>query len=136
MRKKEESYFAKYVGIRLLLRVLVGVACALIVSSDGVHANEKLRWKIASYTYAASVFADVKTTQLGLERGAKEINPIYGEHPSSLRLYGTTSTLAIGFYWGATRLRRAGYQRTAWTLLIISTALHFTCAIHNDKVAR
>lgn len=44
---------------------------------------------IALVVFAIASVADVLTTLAAFRRGAHEANPLYGKHPTAIRLWGT-----------------------------------------------
>lgn len=98
-------------------------------------ANEAA-YRLAQGAFVAAQYADARTTELALNRGATEANFLYGSHPSDVRLYATKAILTVAVLAATARLRRAGRPRTAIVLLVLGTVIMTGAAVMNDGVAR
>ena len=48
---------------------------------------------------ALAIVADVWTTRRALARGGREANPLYGSHPSTLKLVAINAAILAGVAW-------------------------------------
>jgi hypothetical protein len=87
--------------------------------------------KAALGFYIASSFADFRTTELALDRGARECNPLLDDHPSDLELV-THQLSSLGFIY----LLGEIWPDKRVFFYTISGAAHTIAAIHNDGVMR
>jgi len=115
---------------RSLLRLLLPIFLL-----NPVLANDTA-YRLAQGAFVAAQFADARTTELALDRGAEEANPLFGEHPSDVRLYATKAVLTVAVLAAAEGLRRRGRRRSAIVLLVLGSALAGVAAISNDAVMR
>lgn len=117
--------------MRLLAAVL-----ALSLVGGGCATPRGAAWTTATTAYAGATYADIRTTELGLERGAHELNPFLPEHPTDTRLYGQGMLFGVLFHWWARELYDRGYRKTAYGMLWVATGIHAGAAWHNDGVQR
>lgn len=85
--------------------------------------------------HAAAMFADLRTTDIGLSRpGVWERNPILGKHPSDLRLYATGVVGGMLVQYCARRLRVRHPRAAVWMLVAVGS-VHAYLAVHNSRVS-
>ena len=101
----------------------------LIVGCSGVPYTSSE--KAALGFYIASSFADFRTTELALERGARECNPFLDDHPSDFELI-THQVCSLGFIY---LLGEIWPDKRVLFYTIFGTG-HTVAAIHNDGVMR
>lgn len=92
----------------------------------------------AEFALALTLFitgagADLRTTDLALQRGGMETNPLMGAHPSDSRLYGIGAIGAAGVGLYASHLYKTHPKRAVW-LLIGAGVLHGALAEHNSHI--
>jgi len=51
---------------------------------------------LAALFHVGATIGDIESTQYGLSHGARELNPIYGSHPSRAKQYGITMPVTAG----------------------------------------
>lgn len=98
---------------------------------------DKKFWILAGLQVGASI-ADFETTQWALRSspGAREMNSLFGQRPTRLRMYGiglpiTAFQIALQYHAKSTA-DRTGRARAAWIVgASINTGLHTALAIHN-----
>ena len=119
--------------------VLFILACPSL--SDALAADtEPRQLRLDAYTlsrayHAAALFADLRTTDIGLSRpGVWERNPILGKHPSDLRLYATGVVGGMLVQHCARRLRVRHPRAAVWMLVAVGS-LHAYLAVHNSRVS-
>ena len=116
-------------------RILIWISLGLLPFSN-VTADSRFAWRLAQSAFIVSAAADVRTTQLGLEWGAIELNPILGSHPSTSRLYFTKTMATGAILYTSQYLWKSGRKKTAWTVLIVGTLLQSVAASRNHRTAR
>lgn len=78
------------------------------------RADLQKRERRAMWFAVAGVAADIYTTRKGLDRGCKELNPIYGKDPSTGKLVGA-GALQLGIlYWVMKRDSLNSNHRDGW----------------------
>lgn len=119
-------------SVSSVLRVLASVGLVGLLSC-GITFSKDKTFRFALGFYSASVAADIHSTHLGLERGARETNPMYNwaEDDQMLVLRAGTG-FAIGY--GLTRLHRTR-PKLAKTLTFVIGTTTFAVAAHNYRVA-
>lgn len=137
--------FRKFV---LLLLISSCLAAAQVASPSAAAATESFHVTVAPIAAperspfknllildTAAWAADTATTQAGILKGATEINPIFGPHPSPARLWGTSAALQGIFLYSCYLDRRAHPQGRFWkTMMKISSAAHAGAAVNNAVV--
>jgi len=98
---------------------------------------DKKFWIFAGLQVAATA-ADFETTQWAMrsDPAAREVNPLFGEHPSRLRMYGIGMPLTlfqIAVQYHAKGISEdTGKARAAWIVSAsLNAGLHTALAIHN-----
>lgn len=117
-----------------MTRTLVLLVCMMLATGPTFAGDTA--WKAATASFVASSYADLRTTELGLDRGASEISPLMPSHPSDTRLYGQNLALTTGAWLWARHLKERGNRRAALMILWVVSAARVAAAIHNDGVAR
>lgn len=92
--------------------------------------REFIRYSVLSVVATA---ADVATTARALENNnTRELDPLYGGHPTRARLYGITVPLQAFLLYTSYYDKRIAPRRTTWkTLLKISIIAHTAAATNN-----
>lgn len=85
---------------------------------------------LALSVFVGGSFADTRTTDIGLNRGGYEMNPLMGKHPSDLRLYGQGAVWTVGVGLYAAHLYKRHPKAAVW-LLIGAGMVHGLAAQHN-----
>lgn len=116
-------------------RLLVPGALILGLVAPGALARDAA-YRLAQAAFVAGAFADARTTDLALERGAREGNPVYGAAPSDSRLYGTKAAVVVATLAACAALRKAGHRRAALIILAVGAGLQAAVAAANDGVRR
>ena len=99
--------------------------------STGNHAHPTEFGKLAKIEMAAWA-ADMTTTQIGLLRGQGELNPIFGRHPSSARLWATSIPLEGIFLYACHRESLEHPHGKVWKVAArISIGLHAAATVNN-----
>lgn len=117
--------------------MLKAIAILLLISIQLSAADwTKLR-RVAQAAACAATIADGYTTVRGLERGAVEVNPIYGHHPSAGLLIGSKVGLCAAQVVFAEwrHARHPGARDRIDTFAAVGQSAVFTgLAIHNTGV--
>lgn len=140
---KAEKRFRK-AGVLLLLLLVPTFARAL---PDAPVAKIEQRQRVidkkfvlAMTVLGASAIADGITTQRNLNQGARETNPIFGPHPSSVRLAGVNAAYFAGEFAEAYFLKKCGRGKWWSKLWLIEPSYqiqeHARFAIHNARTHR
>ena len=81
--------------------------------------------------------ADIESTQYGLSHGARELNPLYGNHPSRAKQYVITMPITAGVLAWSYRLKRSAPHSKHWLIppLIIGS-MHAIAFCHNLSVIK
>jgi hypothetical protein len=85
---------------------------------------------VATGIIIGSIIVDVEGTHACLRAGTcTEGDPLFGTHPSRLRLYGTTAPLTAAAVWMLVKGKQYGYGR--WVLLAAApcTIMHIRLGI-------
>jgi len=103
---------------------------------------DKKFWILAGLQIGATV-ADFETTQWALrsDPGAREVNPLFGQRPSRLKMYGIgmpMTVFQIALQHHAKGLAdQTGKARAAWIFgAALNTGLHTALAIHNAGLVK
>ncbi len=81
--------------------------------------------------------ADIESTQYGLSHGARELNPLYGNHPSRTKQYAITMPITAGVLAWSYRLKRGAPHSKHWLIPpIIVGSMHAIAACHNLSVIK
>lgn len=72
---------------------------------------------------ATVVDVEVTTHCLQTKPNCRELNPLFGSHPSRARLYATALPLTIGQVWFSNYLRKKYPERKLWTLPTLSVTI-------------
>ena len=84
--------------------------------------------------YTAALVADYETTQSCLARGAcRELNPVFGSHPSRLRMYAIGGAISAGTIYGSYYLKKKR-KRYWWVPLVAGTVVHGYLAYRNSRL--
>ena len=84
-----------------------------------------------------ATLADIESTQYGLSHGAREINPLYGNHPSRAKQYAITMPITAGVLGWSYRLKRSAPHSKYWVIppLIVGT-MHAIAFCNNLAVIK
>jgi hypothetical protein len=85
-----------------------------------------------------ALFADIETTThaLAAQPRAIELNPLFGQHPSPARVYGTAIPLHAFAFYLSYRAKKLAPRRNVWKFAPqLSIAVHTAAAINNLIVA-
>jgi len=103
---------------------------------------DKKFWILAGLQIGATA-ADFETTQWALrsDPGAREVNPLFGQRPSRLKMYGIGMPMTlfqIALQHHAKGLAdQTGKARAAWIFgAVLNTGLHTALAIHNAGLVK
>lgn len=103
---------------------------------------DKKFWIFAGLQIGATV-ADFETTQWALrsDPGAREINPLFGQRPSRLRMYGIGMPLSLFQialqYHAKSTADETGKARAAWIVgASMNAGLHTALAVHNAGLVK
>jgi hypothetical protein len=100
------------------------------------HAHPTEFGKLARIEMAAWA-ADMTTTQIGLLRGHGELNPIFGQHPTSVRLWATSIPLQGLFLYACHRESQAHPGGKFWKAATrVSIGLHAAATVNNIVALR
>jgi hypothetical protein len=88
---------------------------------------------IAGSILAGAALADGLSTVHFLKMGLGERNPLFGEHPSKLRLFGEGAAIIVAEITVVALLGRYAprVQVIGLALLLVQAAAHIKLAIHN-----
>jgi hypothetical protein len=85
-----------------------------------------------------ALFADIETTThaLAAQPRAIELNPLFGQHPTPARVYGTAIPLHAFAFYLSYRAKKLAPRRNVWTFApTLLIAVHIAAAINNLIVA-
>ena len=86
--------------------------------------------KVLLGTYAAASLADAMQTDAGIKSGKYiETNPVFGEHPSTARIYLTKAAFGGLIYWLAD-----SFPENRRTILWIANGLQIGVVAHNASI--
>lgn len=105
-------------------------------AASPVQPERSRLYHFAQGSFVAAAYADARTTELGLARGAQETNPLLGESPSNGRLYVSKVVVVCATLAIAARLRKAGHRSTALVVLFVGAGLQTAAAVRNNEVMR
>jgi hypothetical protein len=86
-----------------------------------------------------ALFADIETTAhaLAAHPNAIELNPLFGQHPSPVRLYGTGVAFHALTLYLSYHAKKVAPRRNVWKVApTLSIAVHTAAAINNLMVAQ
>lgn len=92
---------------------------------------------IASLFQIGATLGDVESTQYGLGRGAREVNPLFGSHPSRATQYAIAMPIAAAVVAWSYRLKRSAPHSPRWLIpQLVSGAVHTGALCHNFTAAK
>lgn len=91
------------------------------------------KFLIAVGLNAAAKAADGITTERMLARGCHETNPVYGPHPSALRISATQAAFFAGEVTAAYFLKRR--FRRVWILPLAEGIVNVVGAVQNERLS-
>lgn len=114
-----------------ILMLLLFITVMVFAFTADVRADEwKTTDKVLFGSYVALSAYDAAQTDQGIRSGKYiEKNPLFGERPSTARLYVTKAVVAGGIYWLADTFPQA---RRA--ILLIGNALEISVVAHNASI--
>jgi hypothetical protein len=89
---------------------LLGLAPARLVSRHVIDRT----FILLSGLFVGTVVADAESTKFALDHGGRELNPIFGAHPSRARMYGTTMPIAAWVIYWAYGAKKHAPRYKAW----------------------
>ena len=113
------------------MRYLIGVLLLVSLTGGCSGISYTSKEKAALGFYIASSFADFRTTELALDRGARECNPLLDDHPSDFELV-THQVCSLGLVY----LLGEIWPEHRMFFYTTFGAGHTIAAIHNDGVMR
>src|SRR5712691_2021905 len=90
--------------VKYLALLIIGLFPAFAAAQT--HRTADKAWWGLNVASWASTVADVENTELVLRHGGRELNPLYGPHPSHLRMYAISAPLAGLSTWLSYRWKR------------------------------
>ena len=117
-----------------------GKSCALLGGrayfSDPAHMTQHdLTWGkaarnpllvVGGLVLMAATVADAQGTESCIRAGTcREVNPLFGSHPSRARVYGISVPLGLATYAIAAHLKQKGDGNYAIALMSVGAAVHF-----------
>jgi len=92
--------------------------------------NRAFVW-LTLYQFAGAIL-DVESTEALLSRRYREANPLVGEHPSRIQLYGITVPVSTGVLLWSYKLKKKGPHSHLWMIppSVVGTG-HIAAAMHN-----
>ena len=119
-------------GLTVLLSVVV-VAGPVAGAETEKRTLDRKFWLLTAATASISVL-DVEVSQhnLHLKPPWREVNPIYGSHPSRARMYGTVAGENLLCAYLAYRLKkspRRGLRRLWWLPQTLTIGEHAGCVV-------
>lgn len=115
--------------------VLMALAGGQVLAVEPAKAKLTPAFYVATSVWVAGSFADLRATELALEQpGVRELNPLYGSHPSDARLYVGGAILASGLWFYARHLWRNGNRRAAITILVAGGLVRGAVAERNHRI--
>jgi hypothetical protein len=111
---------------------------------DAFHSHDRVvnhahptEFSMLAKINIAAWAADMTTTQIGLQHGFGELNPIFGHHPSSARLWVTTIPLEGLFLYACHRDSQEHPRAKFWKVAArISIGLHAAATVNNLMALR
>jgi len=130
-----KKVFRKIKKGMIVTTVILSLGCAS--APRKWHSEEVI---LATLSTGAAAW-NYSETEKALDRGAHEMNPLYGEHPSDTKLavcFGITqaATLALAHYLPTVTLPLFGECELRIPLLLGKTALNTGLALHDHGVNR
>jgi hypothetical protein len=93
-------------------------------------------WLTALFQVGATI-GDIESTQYGLSHGARELNPLYGSHPSRAKQYAITMPIAAAVLGWSYRLKRSAPHSKYWLIPpLVVGSMHTIAACHNLVVIK
>lgn len=122
-------------------RIVAAVLALLLVGSVTWGSETEKRTRVEPTPWVAyatinmiGVTADAVTTQQALNRGARELNPLYS-HLGNDGIAPARFTLGVVETYALTKLHKR-YPKTAKGIAIFGFVSGVALAIHNDRVCR
>jgi len=109
--------------------ISIVIICFLLTSCSPAYKYDKAD-KILLTTAIVAQVADAVTTSQALDRGAVEVNPIYGDNPSDATLILSKVAVVGVLIWAGSKMKPTPRK---W-VFGIATALGGGAAIHNSQV--
>lgn len=82
-----------------------------------------------------ATIGDIESTQYGLSHGARELNPLYGNHPSRAKQYAITMPITAAVLGWSYRLKRSAPHSKYWLIPpLVVGSMHAIAACHNLAV--
>jgi len=82
-----------------------------------------------------ATIGDIESTQYGLSHGARELNPLYGSHPSRAKQYAITMPITAAVLGWSYRLKRSAPHSKYWLIPpLVVGSMHAIAAGHNLAV--
>ena len=93
-------------------------------------------WLAAMFQVGAAI-ADIESTQYGLGHGARELNPLYGTHPTRARQYAIAMPIGAGVLAWSYRLKRSAPHSRYWLIPpSVVGSIHSAAVVHNLTVIK
>jgi hypothetical protein len=102
-------------------------------SNEGWHTLDR-KFFLLNALSTVALLADLETTARGLaaQPKAMELNPLFGKHPSTARLYGTGLSINMLLIYQSYHFKKLGPRRNVWTIgPKVSIVVHTAAAINN-----
>ncbi len=92
---------------------------------------------LAALFQVGATIGDIESTQYGLSHGARELNPIYGSHPSRAKQYGITMPVTAAVLGLTYHLKRSAPHSRYWLIPpLVVGSMHAIAACHNLAVIK